>query len=67
MEGYFGQLYIDVPYDRNNPDYQKLEAMLENADGTSKTPGVIFCYLPLKDAIKNAHHDAPGYWDNKDW
>ena len=60
---YLGQLYIDVPFDGHDPSYQKLKNFLENPDGTMKIPGVGFCYLPLDHAMKNAHHDEPGFWD----
>ena len=66
MEGYRGQLYIDVPFDKSNPDYQKIENLLENEDGSMKFPQVMFFYLPLERAMQNAHHDEPGYWDNLD-
>lgn len=55
---------MDVPFDTTLEDYRHLEAYLENADGSMRLPGVIFYYLPLAVAIKNAHHDAPNYWDN---
>ena len=64
MESYRGQLYIDIPFDQSNPDYQKIERLLENEDGTMKFPQVLFLYLPLEIAMKNAHHDEPGYWEN---
>ena len=64
MGGYEGQLYIDVPFDKAHPDYQKIENFLENDDGTGKIPGVRFCYLPLEEGMKNAHHDEPGYWES---
>lgn len=60
---YRGQLYIDVPFDKNNADYQKIENLLEHEDGTMKLPGVRFCYLPLEAAMKYAYSDEPGYWD----
>ena len=66
MERYRGQLYIDVPFDKNDPDYRKVENLLENEDGTMKFPQVLFFYLPLEAAMQNAHHDEPGYWDNLD-
>ncbi len=64
MECYRGQLYVDVPFDKNDPDYQKVENLLENEDGTMKFSQVLFFYLPLEAAMQNAHHDEPGYWDN---
>jgi hypothetical protein len=60
---YLGQIYIDVPYDENDPAYQKLRDFLEKPDGTSALPGAQFCYYPLEEAMKNASHDAPGFWD----
>ncbi len=63
FESYRGQLYIDVPYDENEPDYIKVRDYLENADGSFRIPGVLFCYLPLDYALKNKHHDEPGFWD----
>jgi len=66
---YVGDLYVDVPYDVNDRDYQKLAALLEYPDGTRKIDGVQFGYLPLSLALKNAHHDAPGFWEQvaQDW
>ena len=52
IEGYFGHLYLDVPYDSNNADYQKLENLLEHEDGSTKLPGVMFCCLPLAVAME---------------
>ncbi len=63
MMPYQGQLYIDVPFDENDPQYRKLAGYLENPDGSMKLPGVLFCYLPLEKALKNAHHDEPGFWE----
>ena len=60
---YFGQLYIDLPYDKNNEDYMTLERYLENEDGTSRIEHVSFYYLPLEKAIENKHHDEPGFWE----
>jgi hypothetical protein len=63
MCGYRGRIYIDVPFDTENPVFQKLSGYLETPDGEMKIDGVIFCYLPLDVAMKNAHHDEPGFWD----
>lgn len=66
VESYQGQLYIDVPFDRNDPDYMRLEKYLADKSGTMKLPGVKFFYLTLDEAMKNAHHDVPGYWEELD-
>lgn len=63
MVGYLGRIYVDVPFDQTDPEYQKLAGYLETPEGEMKLPGVKFCYLPLEMAMKNAHHDEPGFWD----
>lgn len=63
LDSYRGQVYIDLPFDRTLPEYIELEAFLENPDGTMRLPGAIFGYLPLEYAMKNAHHDEPGFWE----
>lgn len=63
MCSYQGDIYIDLPFDRADPVYQELSEHLENPDETRKIPGVTFCYLPLKSAMRNAHHDEPGFWE----
>lgn len=62
---YRGQIYIDVPYDETLSDYIKVNNHLTNSDGSTRFPGVTFCYLPLEVAMKNKHHDEPGFWE--DW
>ena len=61
--GYMGELYIDIPMDENDPRYQLLTHHLEHEDGTIKIDGIEYFYLPLEVAMKNAHHDEPGYWE----
>lgn len=63
FEVYCGQLYIDVPFNESREDYQKVCKQLENANGSMRIPGVHFCYLSLDVAMKNKHHDEPGFWD----
>lgn len=63
VSGYYGRIYIDVPFDTNDPVYQKLSNYLETPEGEMKLAGVKFCYLPLEMAMKNAHHDEPGFWE----
>jgi len=58
---YRGQIYIDVPFDDSDPTYQKLKDFMEDSDGSMKIPGAHFSYLPLEQAMGNAHHDAPGF------
>lgn len=63
MTSYQGQIYVDVPFDEDNPVYRQVRDYLENPDGSMRFPTVIFWYLPLEVAMKNAHHDAPGFWE----
>jgi hypothetical protein len=67
--GYLGHIYIDLPYDTADPEYQKLADFLETPDGKMKIEGVEFYCCPLEIAMKNRHHDEPGYWEEqmKDW
>jgi hypothetical protein len=63
MWPYCGSLYVDVPYNTSDPTYELLRAYLENPDGTMRHPTVTFQYYPLELAMKNAHHDSPGFWE----
>ena len=63
MLPYLGQIYIDVPYDNTLPAYLKLSIFLENPDGSMRIPGADFCCLTYEAAMKNSHHDAPGFWE----
>jgi hypothetical protein len=63
MESYAGQIYIDVPYDPDDVLFQKLTSFLENPDGTIKNEGAKHWHLPLELAMKNKHHDEPGFWE----
>ena len=60
---YDGSIYIDVPFDTGDPLYQKLAAFLEYPDGTIRFADTRFFVLSLDIAMKNAHHDEPGFWD----
>lgn len=63
MGSYQGQLYIDLVIDETDSKYELLCEHLENEDGSFKIKGIGFYLLPLKIAMKNAHHDEPGFWD----
>jgi hypothetical protein len=56
-----------VPYDRDNPQYRKVESYFENPDGTMRLPGVVFWLLRLATAMKNAHHDNPQDEEDKEF
>ena len=63
MMGHRGQIYIDLPFDTTLPAFQALQAFLENPDGTMRYPKVFFIYCSLENAMDNAAHDAPGFWE----
>ena len=64
MGPYLGQIYIDVPFDEADPAYQSLRDFLEKPDGSMVFDDARFCYYPLQLAMKNAHHDEPGFWES---
>ncbi|MGF6303270.1 MULTISPECIES: hypothetical protein [Paraburkholderia] len=63
MRSYAGEIFIDVPFDETDSQYRKVQAFLEHPDGTSRFDDVRFYVVTLKIAMKNAHHDEPGFWD----
>lgn len=63
---YMGDVYLDIPYDEQNEQYQLVCEYLENPDGSMRDERVTWYYLPLERAMQNAYQDEPGYWD-EDW
>lgn len=59
---YLGQVFLDISFDEACPGYLKLQEYLEHPDGSTRFENVRFCYLTLEDAMKNSHHDVPGFW-----
>lgn len=62
---YAGEVYVDVPFDEGDPQYRKLQAFLEFPDGTARFANIKFYVLSLAFAMKNAHHDEPGFWERR--
>lgn len=58
-----GQIYLEVPFDENDPQYQIVRDYLENPDGTMHLKSVWWWYVPLERAMENARHDEPGFWE----
>jgi hypothetical protein len=52
-----------VLFEVNDTEYQKLEAFLENPDGTMKFDTAWFRSYRLEYCMKNAHHDVLGFWE----
>lgn len=63
--GYRGSIHVDVPFDRNDDAYLKLEQYLEYPGGRLRLPRMRFWVLPLSMAMRHAHHDVPGYWEKR--
>jgi hypothetical protein len=63
IRAYAGQIYIDVPFALENPGYRKVQAYLEHPDGSMRFREATFYALPLEAAMRNAHHDDPGFWE----
>lgn len=63
LESYDGHLYVEVPHQPSHPHFKQLLAHFENEDGSSKVPDTLIYCLSLSHALKNKHHDEPGYWD----
>jgi hypothetical protein len=61
MASYAGQVYLDVPFDKDLPLYQTLETYLEYPDGSMRFENVRFYALRLEVAMKNAHYDEPSF------
>lgn len=62
MCGYMGDIYLDIPYDKDLPLHQELEAYLQYSDDRMRFDNVMFLYMPLELAMKNAEQDEP--WVN---
>ena len=62
-EGYRGQLYIDVPVDDSNEQFLHVDSHLCTPDNSFKIPGIGLYIVTLEQALKNKHHDEPGFWD----
>ena len=63
MLSYRGQLYIDLPIDASSPAFQALTRFLEKPDGRTRVAGVKFMLCTLVQAMTNAAHDEPGFWE----
>lgn len=63
IEGYRGQIYLETPFDDNLDSYRELRSFLEHDDGSVKHVGIRFLVMPRDFAMKNATHDAPGFWE----
>ncbi|TAL46355.1 MAG: hypothetical protein EPN89_10505 [Methylovulum sp.] len=65
FESSMGRIYIDLPMDETDPTYCKLRDYLEHPDGSLRDEAIRFYVLPLEMAMRNAHHDEPGFWERR--
>jgi hypothetical protein len=63
MRSYAGEIFINVPFNETDDQYRKVQAFLEYPDGTMRFEDVRFYVVTLQLAMKNAHHDEPGFWE----
>ncbi|KVE73575.1 hypothetical protein [Burkholderia vietnamiensis] len=63
VRSYAGEIFIDVPFDETDSQYRTVQAFLEYPDGAMRFDDVRFYVVTLQDAMKNVHHDEPGFWD----
>lgn len=63
VRSYSGEIFIDVPFDETDSQYRTVQAFLEYPDGAMRFDDVRFYVVTLQDAMKNVHHDEPGFWD----
>ena len=52
MCGYMGDIYLDIPYDKDLPLHQELEAYLQYSDDRMRFDNVMFLYMPLDVASR---------------
>lgn len=52
LSSYLGDVYLDVPFDEDDPTYQVLHQHLEDEDGNMKIEGVFFYVLLLETALE---------------
>ncbi|PXW98706.1 hypothetical protein C7444_102186 [Sphaerotilus hippei] len=58
---YEGQIHIDIAYDPAEPRCRRILDRLEHPDGRMKDPMVSLWLMTLDLAMRNAHHDEPGF------
>lgn len=52
IDTYAGDIYIDLPLDETDPNYQKLSEYLEDDEGNMMLDGVLFFVLSLDTALE---------------
>ena len=62
MRSSAGEVFIDGPYEEGDAQYRKVQEFLEYPDGSVRFDDVKFYVVPLEDAIKDAQHDEPVFW-----
>lgn len=57
-------LYIDLPYDESCERVRQVDDHFNDKSGTPVIAEVETSLLRLQDAARNAHQDAPDFWEN---
>jgi hypothetical protein len=60
---YNGNIYLDVPWNETDSQFVKVQELLETPHGDPRNPKVKLWACDLELAMKNAHHDEPGFWE----
>lgn len=63
MARYAGQIHIDLAYEPGNPRCREVLDFFEHHDGSMKDPCITLWLMTLELAMRNAHHDEPGFWE----
>ena len=63
MGRYDGSLILDSVCVEDSTGLKKLDGYFEKPDGTPTVEGRMLWILTLDVALKNAHHDEPGFWE----
>lgn len=63
---YQGEIFIDVICNNSDPNFRKVIDFVEDYEDhgwSLKYPGIRNWIMSLELAMKNAHHDEPGFWE----
>lgn len=58
MCGYMGDIYLDIPYDKDLPLHQELEAYLQYSDDRMRFDNVMFLYMPVTIPRQSRGHSG---------
>ena len=53
--GYFGDIYLNIPFDQEDPGYQLVQKRLEFKNGSPRDKRILWYLHPLSEAIRIGH------------